>query len=415
MVKKLIQFLSFLRFVLVRFQQDNCLEVAASLTYTALLALVPLLTIALSVIAAFPVFAEWSLALKMFILSNLVPESAGKVITVYMQQFAENAAQLTAVGIVFLAVTALMLMRTIDQSFNTIWRVTRRRPFIQRFLTYWAVLTIGPLLIGASLSLTSYFVTLSLGYVAAIPALGVFMLRITPLVLTIIAFALLYLTVPNRYVPRWHALIGGLIAGLAFELMKKIFTVYVTNFPTYKLVYGAFASFPIFLLWIYFSWLVVLLGASITAALSYWHGNIWQTKKTSGGQFYDAISILHVLYRAHQVGATVTLKQMRGEINLGLDEMEDVLEKLSSADWVRKVAGNAWILAKNPQEISVAEVYKRFVFEPGMLPFSQPHHASGQLDEMATRMGVAMDMPLANLYAEQDKPPAESVAPKVTA
>ena len=212
----------------------------------------PLVTVAVTLIAAFPVFSEFSTQLKVFLLTNMVPEIAGKIITQHMQQFADNAARLTAVGISFLAVTALTMMFTIDRAFNAIWRVSRPRPMLQRLLIYWAVLTVGPLLMGASLSLTSWLVSLSLGLVKGLPALGVVLLKVTPVVLTVAAFTALYITVPNRYVPPLRALTGGLAGAAAFEIMKR---ASASRDLLSHLQPGlrAFATIPIFLLWIYLS------------------------------------------------------------------------------------------------------------------------------------------------------------------
>jgi membrane protein len=398
MPKQLPRVLSFLRFVLRRFDEDNCTQVAASLTYTTLLALVPFVTIALTVVSAFPVFSDLSVQLKIFILTNLMPEFAGKIITVYMFKFSSNAAQLTAIGIVFLVVTALMMMFTIDRAFNTIWRVSRSRPLMHRFVIYWAMLSLGPLLIGGSLSLTSYLVSLSMGIAIQMPLLDLALLRITPVVLTTLAFALLYLTVPTRYVPRWHALVGGLAASLGFELMKKVFALYITNFASYEVVYGAFASIPVFLMWIYFSWLVVLGGAVIAASLSYWRGDAWLVKWTPGRRFYDALRVLRELYRIHQTGGTLTTRQLRDRIHLGLDELEETLERMSQADWVRKVNGGGWLLAKNTHGIKLGDVYRAFVFEPGNVS------SDGELPIVKTlieKFETSMETPLTDVFAAE--------------
>ena len=274
----------YLRFVIKRFRQDRCLQVAGSLTFTTLLALVPLITVVLAVFTAFPVFSNFSAELKAFIWNNLMPQAAGKVISVYLQQFTEHAARLTALGIVFLAVTALMLMLTIDRALNSIWRVTRQRPLINSLLIYWAVLTVGPILIGAGLSLTSWLLTFSLGFTQQLPALGVFLIKLAPVVLYTIAYVLLFLTVPYRYVPVIHALAGALVAAVATEAMNRSFALYITHVPTYKLVYGTFASIPIFMLWIYLSWLVVLLGAVIAASLPNWRGEAGLQERAPGYQ-----------------------------------------------------------------------------------------------------------------------------------
>jgi len=164
MRKNLRDIVVLIRFIVARFVQDRCAETAASLTFTTLLSLVPMVTIALTMFSTFPVFEDFSALIKNFLMQNLMPENAGKIITQYMQQFAESATRLTTMGIVFLAVTAMLMMLTIDKEFNVIWRVTRPRPLVKRLIVYWAVLTLAPLLIGASLSLTSWLVGLSMGY-----------------------------------------------------------------------------------------------------------------------------------------------------------------------------------------------------------------------------------------------------------
>ena len=354
----------YLRFVIKRFRQDRCLQVAGSLTFTTLLALVPLITVALAVFAAFPVFSEFSAELKTFIWNNLVPEAAGKVISVYLKQFTEHAARLTTVGIVFLAVTALMLMLTIDRALNSIWRVTRQRPLLNSLLIYWAVLTVGPLLIGASLSLTSWLLTFSLGFTQQLPALGVFLIKLAPVLLSTIAYVLLFLTVPYRYVPVSHALAGAIVAAAATEAMNRSFALYITHVPTYKLVYGTFASIPIFMLWIYLSWLVVLLGAVIAASLPNWRGEIGAQERAPGYQFYHALQILQALYRSLDTGVLTNLPQMRKQLRLGIEDIEEVLQRLSAVGWVRKAAGEGWVLARDAAQLTVADVYRLFVFDP---------------------------------------------------
>src|SRR5690348_7414125 len=177
---KYARFLDFMHYVLVRFFQHNCTQVAASLTFTTLLSLVPFLAIAISVVAAFPAFAEYSNNIKAFVLNTMVPEAANRVIAVYMEQFADNAVKLTAIGTIFLGVTAISLMLTIDKALNAIWCVPRLRPLLHRVLIYWAVLTIGPLLIGVSLSLTSWLIGMSMGLTEDIPLVNIFLLELIP-------------------------------------------------------------------------------------------------------------------------------------------------------------------------------------------------------------------------------------------
>lgn len=401
---KASQALQFAHCVAARFTEDRCAQVAASLTYTTLLSLVPMITIALTVIAAFPGFSDYSVEIKIYLLTHMVPEAAGKIITVYMQQFADNAARLTTVGIAFLAATALMLMLTIDHALNSLWRVARPRPLLHRLLIYWAVLTIGPLLIGASLSITSWLVTQSMGLARQIdlPFIGEVLLRVMPIVLTTLAFAILYLIVPNRYVPRSHAVAGGLVAAIGFELMNSGFGIYVARFPTYKLVYGAFASIPIFLLWIYLSWLVVLFGAVIAASLSGWQGGNWRKEKVSGKPFYNALRILRELCTAFKTGQVATSETLRRHLHVGIDELESVLEHLSAADIVRRVVPSGWVLIRDPGDIKVADVYRVFVFRPVATHDAiQGEEVLEQLvAAIADRVVDEMKLSLAELFAE---------------
>ncbi len=351
-------------FVLVyqRLTQERCFQVAGSLTYTTLLALVPLIAIALTVMSAFPVFSNLSASTKEFVLANLVPASAGKVITVYMQQFADNAARLTAVGVAFLALTSIMLMLTIDQAFNTIWRVRRPRPLLNRVLIYWSVLSIGPILIGFSLSMTSRLLSLPMSDAAGESGASVLMLRLIPLILEALAFGFLYRTVPNRKVRVVDAAAGGVIAALAFEGMKLGFGAFIANFGSYKLVYGAFASVPIFLLWIYLSWLVIIFAAAITAVLPYWRGGGLKLKIFPGSQFADGLQVLELLCKAHHSGQVLNLEQIRASLRLSWEETEVVLDALQGAGWVGKLQGNGWVLSRDADAISVMEIFRLLAF-----------------------------------------------------
>ena len=364
MPKQISQFVGFLQFLWRRFDEGRCVQIAASLTYTTLLSLVPLIVIALTVFSAFPVFIDLMIQLKVFLLTNMLPEVAGKIISVYMQQFSEKAARLTAAGIAALAVTALMLMLTIEHAFNAIWRVQTPRPLLQRFLTYWAVLTLGPLSIGASLSLTSYLVSYSLGFVSFIPALDVAVLKAVPVLIATGVFSLLYLAVPNRYVPLRHALVGGLVAGVGLEVMNKGFTAYILHFSSFTLVYGAFATLPVFLMWIYLSWLVVVVGAVVASSLSYWSGGAWHVERSAGKRYFDAIRVLKALGDGQHQGRAMNLQSLRRETHLPFDELEDILRQLADHKWVVRTGGQGWFLARNPADIPVADVFHLFVFDP---------------------------------------------------
>lgn len=392
----------FLRFVAGRFFDDRCPQAAASLAYTTLLSLVPLVTVAITLFAAFPVFADLMAQVKIFLLTNMVPEMAGKIITVYMVQFSEKAARLTMIGIAFLVITALLLIQTIDRAFNTIWRVRQQRAFLHRFLTYWAVLTVGPLLLGASLSITYYLVTLSLGYVKHIPLIGEISLRLVPTLLMTLTFALLYFAVPNRYVPFKHALVGGLVAGIGFELMKKAFAWYITSFPTYKLVYGAFAAFPIFLLWIYVSWLVILIGAVIAAALSHWKGSAWRQLKHPGWRFGAGLRVLGQLAMAQRSGHTVTLASLRHRVQLGLEDLEEILDRLRTANIVRRAEHGGWLLSRAPDDIRAADVYRLFIFDAAQTAPATDEGLDQLVAEIARGEQAALQTTLSELFPAEE-------------
>ncbi|MGH8762919.1 MAG: YihY family inner membrane protein [Nitrosospira sp.] len=395
--------LDFARYVLVRFLQHNCSEVAASLTFTTLLSLVPLITIALSVVAAFPAFTEYSNQIKYFILTTMVPEAANKVIAVYVQKFADNAVQLTAIGTAFLGVTALALMFTIDKALNAIWRVTRLRPFLHRLLIYWAILTIGPLLIGASLSLTSWLIGISMGLTQDIPGINVALLQLVPLLLTSIAFSIPYLIVPNRRVAWRHAITGGIAAAAGFEAMKQGFAFYITNFPTYQAVYGAFAILPIFLLWIYLSWLMVLLGAVIAASLSSWQFGEWRRDPTAQGkQFFDALRLLQVLGEAFKNGRIETYSSLHKHLTLSFEEIEQILELMNRANLVRQVKSGGWVQILDPGKIMVADIYRLFTFRPEAARAAAAGNIKLEqlLDNITTGMDEKMNVPLSQLFTE---------------
>lgn len=361
---------SFLKLLSKRFKEQRCTQLAASLTFTTLLSLVPLITIALTVFSAFPVFDDLESHIREFVLSNLMPETGGKLITRYMEQFAESAARLTAVGIGFLALTAMLMMLTIDNAFNMIWHVQRPRSLMHRVLIYWAVLTLGPLLIGGSLSLTSWLVGLSAGYAKALPTFGVLLLKVVPLLLTTLAFTLLFRVVPNRYVPMRHAFVGGLVGSIAFESMNRAFGLYIAHFPTYKLVYGAFASIPIFLLWIYLSWLTVLLGALIAASMSHWRSPV-SAGLTPVTRLYYALRILKILASGLETGKVQSLPGLSRHLGISFDDTEQILDALSHAKIVRKLAGNGWVMIRTPEHVRADEVLALFIFGEALALNSQ--------------------------------------------
>jgi membrane protein len=260
--------LEFLLALAHRLREDRGFETAGSLTFTTLLALVPSIAVALALSTPFPAFERAVDALGRYASAHLLPAGSAMV-TRQIGAFAENAGELTSVGLAFLAVMALMMMLTVDEALNRIFRVQRRRHLARRVFVYAAVLTLGPALIGAGLYMTSFLVVGSLGLLD-LDEQAKAVLRLLPFVFTCGALTLVYLVVPYRRVELRHAATGGIVAGVLFELAKRGFGLYVAKLPTYTLLYGAFAIIPLFLLWLYVSWVVVLFGATLTASLPAW-------------------------------------------------------------------------------------------------------------------------------------------------
>ncbi len=248
-----------------RLREDRGFETAGSLTFTTLLALVPVVALALALASPFPAFDRAMSAIGRFAAANLLPEGSA-VVTRQISAFAAKASELTRVGIAFVVVTSLLLMHTVDSALHRIFRVRRRRPLLRRLLVYMAVMTFGPALIGVGLWMTSSLVMYSFGLLD-LNEKGKAVLRLLPFGFTWIALTLVYLLMPNRQVGIVRAATGGMIAGVMFEFAKRGFGLYVSHFPAYTMIYGAFAVFPLALLWMYVSWVLVLFGATMTASL----------------------------------------------------------------------------------------------------------------------------------------------------
>ena len=259
-----------LRWVVQRFREDRCTRVAGALSFTTLLALVPLTAVTFAIFSRFEIFESWMTMAQEFIYGNFVPAS-GEVVSRYLQKFAANAGKLTIWGLLFLFLTSLMLMATIERVFNDIWHVPHARKRLHRYLGYGALLVLGPMLIGISLSSTSYLISLPLfSRHAPLGDLKVFLMAAAPMIFEWLAFWALYVVAPNYRVRLRHGLIGSLFATVIFEIAKRGFAFFVTHFANYKAIYGAIAALPVFLIWIYLSWTIILAGAVMTATLPEW-------------------------------------------------------------------------------------------------------------------------------------------------
>jgi len=264
----LLRAVAFVRSVAARTRNTGLARTAGSLAFTTVLGLVPLATVAFAFVARFPVFQQWLDALEVFLLKYTLPGSANEVVHLYVREFTAKAAGLTGLSIVFILVTAALVIATIEREINALWGIGLRRPMARRLSVYVLGTTLGPVLVGASISVTTWIFTQSLAAVPMEVTLADFAVKALPLVLSTLALALLYGLVPNRRVPWRHAFAGAFAAALAFEGAKHGFAVYVKNVPTYEIVYGTLAALPVFLIWIYVCWLIVLAGAAITATLT---------------------------------------------------------------------------------------------------------------------------------------------------
>ncbi len=412
MHKRLLRLFELVREAARRFEEDNGLQIASSLTFTTLLSLVPIVTVALTLLSAFPLFKSLAGEIDGWVFENMLPESVD-AIEKYAEQFVENAANLTAVGLVLLAVTSVMLLLTIDDAFNTIWRVRRVRPKLQRVLIYGTLIAAGPPLIGASLSMSSWLVSASAGWTRDIPYADAAMIKLSALGLTSLALALLYYAMPNRPVQIMDAVIGGLLAGGVFELTKQGFGLYVTHFPTYKLVYGAFAAVPVFLLWLYMSWLVVLLGAVVVATLPEWRQQTVQSTPAPGSDFMFALQALHLLWDAQQRGTGVTVPQLHQVLRIRYERIESLLDTLQQAGWIHRAVQKGWVLCRDLNTIAVSEVYKRFVFDPGRPDSEGQPEWGATARAFGSRAGDEAAMTVAELFEAHraQKPSPAEVLP----
>ena len=319
-----------------RFAEDRLGLTAGSLTFTTTIALVPFLTVALAVFTAFPMFSKFQDVLQKWLLESLVPDVIARQVLGYLGQFAGRASRLGTAGLAALLASALALIFTIDRTLNAIWRVRTRRPFGQRLLIYWAAITLGPLVLGASLSLTSYALSLS-REVTTRGGVGL-LIESVQFVMGAGAMAAMYHYVPNTFVRWGHAWLGGAFVAAGMELARKALTMYLSKVPTYSLVYGAFATLPILLIWIYTCWVLVLLGATLTAYLPSLTGGIPRRRGGHGWQFALALEVLQLLDRAARTPQRgQTMVQLCSQLRAEAQHVEPVIEALVALDWAAQL------------------------------------------------------------------------------
>ena len=409
-----------------RFADQHGLQAAAALTFTTLLAVVPLLAITLGVFSAFPAFAALRGYFEEALFANLVPQ-VGEQARLYLASFARNTAKLTAVGMVALAVSAVMLLMTIQSTLNRIFAVRHQRALILRVLVFWSLLTLGPVLLALALSLTSDLAQVARATVSdAGFVTGGFETRagwprhVLAIALEILAFTGLYVIVPNRPVPWRDGLIGGLLAVLLLEVLKRVFALYFMVFPACQTIYGALATIPIFLIWLYACWTVILIGAVFAASFSDW----WAQRRVDRDDQGDdslaatlrpALLILACLRAQSQIGGGFPSDGLAGRV--GFSDFSDIIAQLIAAGYVEMSEDQSLVLARDPTSASLYDLYR----DLGLATATETTDESG--DPAAERAGApaalaalrrclndaertALDQPLADILAELPAKPA---------
>jgi membrane protein len=358
-----------LTFAARRARDVRLAQVASSLTFTTMLSIVPLAAVALAVFAAFPLFAEYRVALEKLLLRELLPPQISATILRYLNDFTAKAAGLTAYGLLFLVITALLMIHTVDKVLNDIWNVQARRSVLARILVYWALLTLGPLAIGASLSATSYVLALSGGALTRPSGLVKAVLDVTPFVLGGLVLTALYVLVPNRKVQRHDALVGGFIASALGELLSFGFGLYIRT-GTVAGIYGAFSAVPLFLLWVYLSWYALLFGAAIAATLPMLRATRFADERRAGNRFLTAVALLRVLLTARLQGdddGRVATTVLARAVRFDGERVERLLIELEKLGYVSRLDGahaDKWLLTCDAERTSLRPLFARLAVDP---------------------------------------------------
>lgn len=347
-----------------RFREDRLGVTASSLTFTTTISLVPLFTVALAIFSAFPVFSQLQNILQRWLVESLVPDHIAKQVLSYLNQFAAKAGQMGWAGALVLLVTALALILTIDRKLNDIWRVRQSRPLTQRILVYWALLTLGPLLLAGSLSVTSFALSASRSMVAGLPGGLRFLLDTLQFGLVMVGMAALYRYVPNTRV-RWsHALVGGLFVAGGLELAKSALAWYLAKVPTYSVVYGTFATVPILLVWFYLAWVIVLLGAVVAAYLPSLLSGIARRGNSPGWRFQlalESLAQLQAVRDAPQRG--LSLEDLAQTLRVDPLHLEEPVAALVALDWLGRLdeEDERYVLLQDPEHLPLEPLVQRLL------------------------------------------------------
>lgn len=352
-----------------RFREDHMGLTASSLTFTTSIALVPFFTVALAIFTAFPMFSKLQGALQGWLIQSLIPDDIARQVLGYLTQFSRQANKLGVAGLAVLLVTAIAMILTIDRTLNGIWRVKKSRSLTQRVLIYWAAITLGPLLLAASLALTSYVLSASTGMVGVLPASVRFLLDVVQFFLVAFGMAVLYRYVPNTYVKWSHAWSGGIFVAAGIALAKKVLSVYLSQVPTYSLIYGAFATLPILLVWIYVAWIIVLMGAVIAAYLPSLMAGVARRGGGHGWQFQLAVEVLQQLHHQRETarrgcGASALARELQVDVL----QLEPALEALEALQWIGQLVQEGdqearYILLADPDQTPLEPLMQQLLLD----------------------------------------------------
>jgi membrane protein len=400
---------TFFRFLAKRFLDDRLFQAAGALSYTTVFALVPLSMVVFGVLSAFPVFGVWSDRLSDYVFANFVPSAARSVET-YLKQFSANAGQLTAAGVIALVVSLLITLNGIETAFNRIWRVKAARPKVGRFLVYWTVLTLGALVAAASLAISAKFFAMSVFQTTAGGMLQAFLLRLAPMLIELVAIAAIYKVVPHRTIQWRHAIAGALLATVAFEAVKWGLGLYLASFGSYSKIYGTLAAVPIFLLWIYLSWVSVLLGASLASSVSAFRYQPAAMRLPLGYEMYALIRLLARFNEARRQGRGLHSDQIqRLEPMLTDSLVQQMLAQLCEINVVRRAEEGEWLLTRDLDELSMAELYEacqlRIPIAEAHLPCREDslgHAAVAAIDELRLPLRDLLKRRVSTIHADHE-------------
>jgi len=400
------RFSGFVRHVVKRFIEDGCFAAAGALSYTTLVSIVPLLAISLAVLSAFPIFDKLRERALMLMFDNFVP-TVGATIEEYISTFAQSAGKTTAIGLLVLAVTAVMLLATIEDRLDAIWRVHTPRRWMTRILTYWTMLTLGPLLLGVGLSVS----TSLHGFTRDIAVVGASQHQIeewltllaayTPFILEWIGFTLLFCLIPHSPV-RWRdGAIGALVAALLFEGCKAGFTLYLAHFNAYQAIYGALAVIPIFLLWMYLSWSVVLFGAEVAAAIPLWGLAAPDAARAQQRVDLDlGLAILARLAQHGKTGGALAFRVLATELAAPAGLLSTCLDRLLAAGFVAASVDGGWVLARDLAVTRLGELKRAVEIEPDYHRGRRNARLGRQWQPVTEAEQTALDVPIAELISK---------------